>query len=213
MVADLGSLGGTVSSVGQVALQWVKYGLFAIVGGGAVIGIVWLYLKRRRYDYKVIYYNSDGVTGGTDQGGIFVDRKTKSKMFWLKNANVGLNPDKVPWRLINGKKVVELVRYGVKNFRFVDNSGIADGLEAEVGEEDVNWAILDYEKQKTIFGHSLLREMLPYIAIAFTGMVILIMVFIVMNKLDVFNEAADKLVQAAQILRDINTGTTVLPGG
>jgi hypothetical protein len=212
-VADLASIGGMASGIGSIALQWLKFGLYGLVGGGAVVGIVWIYLKRKKYDYSVIYYNTDGVTGGTDKGGIFVDSKTKAKKFWLKNANAGLNCDRVPWRLINNKRVVELVRYGVKNFRFVDNSGIADGIEADISEEDVNWGLLDYEKQKQIFGHSLLKELLPYIIIAFTAMVILIMVFIVMNKLEVFNQAADKLVQAASILRDINTGTTVLPGG
>lgn len=178
--------------------------------GGFIIGLLYLFLKRKRWDYKVIWLdNSDGKTGGTDKGGVFVDKKTNYKMFFLQKAGVGLNPDNIPWKLIGNSKVVFLLKYGLKNFRFI-NMDVGRSITANVGEEDVNWAIIDYEKQKRIFMDSKLMQILPYAALVFVALVILIMIIFVLNKMEYLAEIARYGESSAQAIANAQSGTRII---
>jgi len=199
-----------VQGVSAILLQLAQVIIICIFIVAAVAGGLILWMKRKRWDYDVVWLNKDRVTGGYDKGGIFVDNKTKVKMFFLKQAKVGMNPDQVPWRLIGKTRVVFLIRYGVKNFRFIDTSGLGKGIKAEVGEEDVNWAVVDYERQKSVFGSDRLLQFLPIISLAVVGVIILIMIIMVLKKFDVLQDVAATLKDTAIILRDARSGTTVI---
>lgn len=166
---------------------------------------------RKRYNVQVEWFDADNITGGNDSGGIFVDKKTGRKMFFLRTANVGLNPNNVPWRLIDNVRKVYLLRYGLKNFRFINmNIGEGQTFEAEVTEEDVNWAVVDYERQNRIFSKDKLMELIPYIALTFVGIVILIMVIFVVNKFEVLKDIATVLKETATIIANANAGTQII---
>ena len=195
----------------STALSAGKVMLVVLFAGSIIIGGFYFFMKRRKWDFQVVYLNQDGVTGGIDQGSIFVDRKTKVKRFWLKRANVSMPPDNFPWRLIGNKRTVFVQRFGVKNFAFVDTKGLGLGAKAEVSEEDVNWAVVDYEKQKLAFSSDKLMQVLPYIIFGVAVIGSVIVIWILVNKFSVLNEIATKLQATAQILANSASGTKVVP--
>lgn len=188
--------------------------ILAIVGVGA-----YMHFRRNLYNqYKCIVWERDGfgqLRMLFDDAGIFVDRKTNNKRFFMKKANVGLEPDNIPYLAgAGGKKYVFLTRHGLKNFRFikpnVDNNGL---VTLKVGEEDVNWAINSYEKQKKIFQQNTLLAYLPFIALAFVSLVILVLFIYLFRNFGALTDAATALRDAAVALQQAQTGTLVLPSG
>lgn len=174
-----------------------------------LVAIVLFIRQRRKWDVMIIYLNKDNTTGGFDKGCFDVDKKTNNKLFYVKRANVGLCPDNVPIKLIGNKRVVFLARYGLKNFRFINWNMKDLDLKAQCTEEDVNWALQAYEKQKHVFQSKGLAEYLPYIALVIVAVVILIMIIYVLNKLDVMKDVAAHLDNAAQVLSENNKGTVI----
>lgn len=205
-MVDVGAIGGQVVDV----LYYV-----VIVGGIALTlsFIGWYAYRWKRYNqFNVIWFDQDGISGGSDKAGIFVDTKTKNKRFFLQKANVGLDPDNVPWKmmpsgLFGAKRTVYLLRTGLKNFQFLFIDVKPNpGVSISVGEEDVNWAINAYERQKKVFAESLLIQLLPYFALAFVSIIILILFFQLFKNFDVLKDVALALKEAAQAV----SGTTVI---
>ena len=193
------------------------------LGGIVIIGLVFyvvlrIYLSWKRHDTKCWIFNEDGfgsTSMSTDVAGVYVDNKTKNKRFFLKSNNVGLNPDKIPYvRNSKGKKYVFLRQVGLKNFNYIklddlftDDPGIA------VGEENVNWAINAYERQKKVFGSTLLQQLLPYIGLAIMGIFILGMIVVLFQKIGVLVDVAQAFEGAAKAFAQAKSGTSVIPGG
>jgi len=195
-MVDLTSVADTALNIGIMVLS-------ILIGGGFLGGSLWFYLKQRRYkEYKCIIWERDGfgqLNETYDRAGIFVDKKTNNKRFFLKKANVGLNPDNIPY--IPGKtKIVYLLRLGLKNFRFLHHNPKGDGMELIVGEEDVNWAINAYERQKKLFNTNMLLQYLPFIALAFTSIIILIIFIYFFKDFAVLKDVAIALKEAAQAM-------------
>lgn len=194
------------SSVGSGALNI----LIVLVLVGVVIGIVvgvffWLRRGKRFKQFKVIIWEvleSGGVRESYDYGGIFTMAKTGNKLFYLKRSNVGLKPDNVSY-LVNarGKKVVYLLRYGFKNFVFINPVVSGDGkVSFKVGEEDVNWAINSYEANKKRFSQSLLMQLLPFMILALVCMIILIMMIYLFKQFSVFRDVASAMLESAKVI-------------
>ena len=185
-----------------------------IVGGVIAIGL-WLYFKWKNYQqFEIEIWQQDGLGQFNvkyDKGGIFVDSKTKNKRLFLKKHNVGLNPDNVPFMpSIKGKRKVLVLQTGLKNFRYIKPK-ISQGIMSfEVGEEDVNWAINSYERQKKLFGQTWLAQYMPFIMIAFVSIIILIMFINLFKVAPSISDAADALREAAIALRDAKAGTVIL---
>lgn len=189
--------------------------LFSIVILGAVaIGGFFLYRKKKRYgQFKCIIWERDGfgqITETSDRAGIFVDGKTKNKRFFLKKANVGLDPDNVPYISRGGEKFVYLIKTGLKNFQFVKPRIRDEKVFLEVGEEDVNWAVNSYERQKKVFGTNALLQYLPFIALGFVSMIILIVFIYFFRQFGVLKDVAIALQNAAEALAQASGGTVVL---
>jgi len=200
-----------ITQVGSTALMVVVIVVAIVIVGGITATITWFILKELRFKYKVIWLDKNNKTGGLDKGGIFVDRKTKNKRFFLKKNKVGLNPDNVPFKFIGKSMYVFLYRTGLKNFQYVDvNIDTNPGAIITVGEEDVNWAINAYERQKKLFSQTLLIQLLPYIAIAFVSIIILVIFIYFFKEFGTLREVAAKLSEAAQAIRDAELGTRVV---
>lgn len=191
--------------------------IIGIVIAVFVIGFV-IYLRIRDFKrYNIICIIIERASGGipilsSDVGGVFVDTKTNNKRFYLKNNAVGLDPDNIPFILnINGQKVVYLLRFGLKNFKYINIKLPSDNTYIiEVGEEDVNWAVNAYEKYKKVFGQSLLDKLLPYIAIAITGMITLGIVYVLVQKFDVLQGVVTTIKEIVIIQAQGQTGTTII---
>lgn len=186
-----------------------------LIFGLIIILFIRIYLNFKRYDYVCIIY--DRVTGTKpiqtkDLGGIYVDNRTKNKRFYLKKNNVGLNPDNIPYIMgEKGQKYVYLLKTGLKNFRFLDiNIQQNARFTISVGEEDVNWALNAYERNKKMFGTTLLQQILPYIGIALMGVFILGMLVVVLNKLSVLQDVAIAFKELAEVYAQTQGGTAIL---
>lgn len=194
----------TLASVGSGALNLGITLITIIIIGGVVLGVVLLLLRQKKYsEYKCVIWEKDGfgqLVQKIDSAGVFVDKKTKNKRFFMKRANVGLNPDNIPY--ISGRsKTVYLYRTGLKNFQFIkpvikDNPGVS----FSVGEEDVNWAINSYERQKKLFQNNVLLQYLPFIALAFVSIIILAIFIYFFKEFDTLKEVAVAMKESASIL-------------
>lgn len=183
--------------------------------GAAAIGATVLIMKWRRYQqFHIEIWQKDGfghLTIKYDQGGVFVDDKTGNKRLFLKKANVGLDPDNIPYLVTpTGKKKVMLLQTGLKNFRYIKPMVRDDLLYFTVGEEDVNWAINSYERQKKLFAQSWIAQYLPFIMLAFVSMIILIMFIQLFNKFPVILEIVKELKEVALHLAQAKSGTTII---
>jgi hypothetical protein len=190
--------------------------LTTIIIGTIVVFAVRQYMLWKRYDtivYTIEHASGDTLMISRDEGGVYVEKKTNNKRFFLKQNDVGLDPDKIPY-IINtkGQKAVFVLKTGLKNFRFLDMKFLKDQkFTIEVGEEDVNWALNAYERHKKVFGTTLLEKLLPYIGIALMGLFILAMIVVVLQKMNVLVEVAEAFKEVAKINAQAGSGMAILP--
>jgi len=209
-MVSLEGVAGTALDIGIMVISIVLI-------GGAMIGATLLYLKWKKYnEFACIIYQRDGfgqLCQKKDSAGIFVDSKTKNKRFFLKRSNIGMNPDNVPFiSSSRGKKTVYLLQTGLKNFHYINLTIPASNqFKLTVGEEDANWAINAYERQKKLFSQSLLMQLMPFIALAFVAVIILTIFIYFFKDFDVLATVATELKGAAQAIAQANAGTTVIP--
>ena len=184
------------------------------VVGGLVVAATFSLMKLRRYkQFKCIIFEKDGfgqITESYDEAGIFVDKKTNNKRLYLKRNNVGLSPDNIPFIDKGKTKIVYLFKTGLKNFRYIQINIENPGVLFTVGEEDVNWAINAYERQKKLFQNSLFMQLLPFILVAFVTIIILIIFIYFFKDFAVLKDMANSLKETAMILK--GSGTTIVGG-
>ena len=204
----------TLTSMGTGFLRIVIMLIAGLVISGILGFATHLILKWYKYQqFKCVIFKRDAlgqIEQLYDTAGIFVDNKTNNKRFFLKRNKVGLCPDNVP--VISGKKkTVYLMQHGLKNFRFIQMD-IGKEFNLNIGEEDVNWAINAYERQKKMFSQSMFMQMLPFIAIAFTSIIILIIFIYFFKEFSSLREFAIVMKDVAANMAQMNSGTTVIPG-
>ena len=202
-----------IGNVGNMALNIfiLVIGVLFFVGLALV---TWYTLDRyKKYSqFKCIIWGRDGfgqITETVDAAGIFVDKKTINKRFFLRKANVGLDPDNVPYIICGKRKIVYLLKTGLKNFRYI-KPVVGESFNLSVGEEDVNWAVNSYERQKKTFGTNLLLQYLPFISLGFVSIIILIMFIYFFKQFPVLKETAVALKEAAAAFAQSQSGTVVL---
>jgi len=209
------SIAWTVLNVGMIILV-------GVIGAGIMGVLVWAYLKHKKYNqYKCVIWETDtygNCKESYDKAGIFVDNKTKNKRFFLRKANVGLDPNTVPYLQSGNSRTVYLLRDGLKNFRFLNmnvwkkpNPGFSN-VNISVGEEDVNWAINAYERQKRLFSHNLFMQYLPFIALAFVSIIILVIFIYFFKNFESLRALGAAMTETAKIMAQAQTGTTVIGG-
>lgn len=203
----------TIGNVGQSALSIgliIIVGIFAIAFLIAVLFAAKYYKRYKQFKITILSKDSFGqVHEEYDDGGVFVDKQTRNKRLYLRKANVGLDPDNIPYITSKkGKRHIYLYRTGLKNFRYIIPSYEDKELSFNhVGEEDVNWAINSYERAKKSFATSMIMQYLPFIILAFVSIVILIMFLYFFQQFSVLKDVAFAFRDAAQA----TSGTTVLP--
>lgn len=206
-----------VSNLTQMGTGFLRVAIMMIAGliiSGVLGFAIHMILNWYRYQqFKCVIFKRDAlgqIEQLHDTAGIFVDSKTNNKRFFLKRNKVGLCPDNVP--VISGRKrTVYLMQHGLKNFRFI-KMDIGDNFNLNIGEEDVNWAINAYERQKKLFSQSMFMQLLPFIAIAFTSIIILIIFIYFFKEFSSLREFAIVMKDVAANMAQMNSGTTVIPG-
>lgn len=173
----------------------VMLGSILIVGGIGVL-VTWMIIKYRKYsEFYCVIFERWGIS--FDSAGIFVDNKTNNKRFYMKKANVGLSPDNVPYKKVGNKKWVFLKRDGLKNFRYIELDFSEEDITPNVTEEDVNWAINAYDRQKKIFVDSMLMKVMPYAALIFVGIIVaVILIYVTQDVTKAAKEMAKFLAEA-----------------
>jgi len=190
--------------------------LLAGLGLGAYFFLKKWYLYSE-YDCIIFYRDGFGqMSCKKDKAGIFTDNKTNNKRFFMKKANVGLEPDNIPVIPTKGRSIVYLVQYGLKNLSFVRVKMDKDleSLKFSVGEEDVNWAINAYEREKKKWDiKDTLMQYMPYIAFTLTIVIIMIIMIYWFKAIPGMLEGVRQAVIESQKLAAMNQGTTIIPGG
>lgn len=209
-------LGINVSSLGSNALSIVLIFILICIFGGIIWAIFWWRGNEKKWSaFRVRIWQRDGtgfMQEKTDQAAIFVDKKTNNKRFFLRKNKVGLSPDDVPFIPTSiGGRVVYLFQNGLKNFYFIRPDVDEGGVSLSVGEEDVNWAINSYEKDKKLFSADKLMQYLPFILLGIVSIVILVLFVYLFKKFDVIKDASLALSDAAKSLAAAKSGTMVIP--
>jgi hypothetical protein len=209
-------LGTTLGSVGGGALNFVIILILGIVVCAIVGAVAWGYFQKKKYsEYTCIVWSRNGfgqLQQNLDHAGVFMDRRTNNIRLFMKNANVGLCPDDIPYLPgTKGQRYVYLYRKGLKNFFFLRPNVQMEHVTVQVGEEDVNWAANSYQKAKTLFTSSVLLQYMPFIALAFVSIIILVMFIYFFKDFKVLKEVAASLQGAAEAMRQASSGTTIIP--
>lgn len=200
-----------LADIGNSAMNILAIVVIIIVTMASVASLTWLIIRNKRYkQFRCIVWEK-GINGAIiqseDGAGIFTNRKTNNKRFWMKKANVGLIPDNIPYIQHGKEKLVYLVRVGLKNFYFLKpDVGAPGDISFTVGEEDVNWSINAYEAAKKRFSNSLLMQLLPFAVLIFVCLIILILFLNLFKKFDSLKEMLAMLLEIAKYLAQAKTG-------
>lgn len=196
-------------------LVFLVFGILIIL---TIIGAWVLYTRWKRYQqFKCIILKKIGgeqLALFFDKAGIFVDPKTNIKRFFIKNARSDLDADNVPYIHAGSTKYVLLAQTGLKNFRYLDPTILNDtNLTFTVGEEDLNWAINAYERQKKMFTDKWYTQLIPFLFLAFVVVVILALFMALFKKFDILKDVALALKDAAhtiQLAHMVGNSTTII---
>jgi hypothetical protein len=205
-IFDSFNISGMAASTGNIVVI-----ILSIVVPVAIIGgIMWWWTeKKTKYNQFIcVVLHRDGtgnIHQSYDKAGIFVDKKTNNKLFFMKNNNVGLSPDNVPYIPgAGGKKLVYLLQYGLKNFAFI-NVRIKDNtneIQLQTSEEDVSWAVNSYERQKKLFTQGLFMQLLPFLVIGFVSIIILVIFVYFFKNFAVLKDLGAALQSTAEALKE-----------
>ena len=204
-------------SIARIGNQVLNVGIIVIVAA-VILGILgvafWFYLKWRKYQqFTCRIWEKDGfgqLNETIDKAGVFVDKKTHNKRLFLKKHNVGLNPDSIPYIPTKKGKIIYLFKTGLKNFSYVKPTLSNPSLSLQVGEEDVNWAVNTYERQKKLFAPNTLLQYMPFILLGFVSIIILVIFIYFFKNFEVLEQVAVAFNDAAGKLALSNTGTAVI---
>ena len=220
-MVDLTSMIPKVNSASLIS--GVLWFCIAVVIVGGIGYYIWWNTKKKKYaQFKVVIWEEDSngnVHEFYDRAGIFVDKQTGFKLFFLEKLKKGLNPNKVPFVSSKDKKgklikTVYLRKTGVSNYVYCVME-LLGKVEFTVGEEDVNWAAQDIERIRKTFGkESWLQKFAPYIMFIITILIVMIVLISLFNKFGVIKEASDNMVkvselqlQTTQLLFNMTNGT------
>jgi len=217
-------------------LMWVVVVAFVL----GIIAALYFYLKRW-FTFKYPVFVLELLPDGTrrllnDKGGFFIDLKTKNKGFFLRIEKIMLSPDNVPFFMYNAKKAVFVIKTGSKNYRYATISDLRKemvertvqvmennvmvskkvvepkyNLNFTVGDEDVNWAVNTFDRNKKLIGETTLMKLMPYFVLAFVGLCVTIIFIYLFKKMDMLVEFVNGLEVVSENLKTICSGTVVVP--
>lgn len=199
---------GGLSALGKMVMSTVLIIILVIAVSGMIIAIVYFMRKAKRFNQFIVrIWERDGagnlVELPSDQGGIFVDGRTKFKLLFLRRNRVGMNPSNIPYVLkTNGKKVVNLFKKGEKSFSYMRMVPNVSHFDLQVEEEDVNHAIQDYERDKKILLNGFWEKYKDMIAFGMFIFVVLILFIFLFQQFHQFVSMAQEFAKGAEATRE-----------
>lgn len=182
--------------------------------GGTLAGIFWYinFLLRYNIDCTIWFKDAFGkVHERKDKAGIYTERTTKLKRFWIKKANHDLDCDKVPIINDGRKKHVYLLQLGEKDYRYITPKvETPNKITFSIGEEDVNWALTTIERTQKSFFNTLLGQYIVPITI-YSLVVVGIMVLVV-SVVKILPEITANMAEVTKNLAQAKMGTVVMSG-
>jgi len=201
---------------GEIDLTPIASGVLnggIVIGGIAFGGVVLIMLfmvwrGSKKFDFTTIEFVKDAFGRPMiefGKGGIYTDKKVNYKRFYLQGKNASLSADKIPYIKSPKNKYVFLRKIGAKNYEYLSFEEIFTQFpKINIGEEDINSAIIDFDRAKQTFGQTLWDKILPYIPLILTGVFMVGMVYLIMKDLPTLlgqmQQIANKLGEVAELL-------------
>lgn len=188
------------------------------------LAILYYFIRARKFEYIVRVKKEEPIGSGNifeigvDKGGIFMDKKTKNRIFVLKKFKVGMMPDNIPYYINSkGKKIVEVLQLGLKSFRYLDKPKIVansqTALYYNVQDQDLAFAINTIENVKQYKKQTWLQQLAPFIGMAFVFLLIVVSLYFIFKNISVLKDVAESFNQAAQTFRETQLGAVAIQGG
>lgn len=189
------SLGGLSSLTGGlIDIGLLLFGLVFTIGViGAVVVFYWFNYKRYK-QYECIVYEKDtfgNVHAQRDDAAIFL--KGANRRLWLRKNKISMPGDDLPYYMVGKKKTLNVLKKGTKNFVFVEPDIDDEGLTFNVGEEDVNWAAIEWDRSTKNFGQTWIMQMMPYAIVMFSVMIVMVVYIMFIRKLDLLVEISQNI--------------------
>ena len=208
MAFDFQSITGSALNIGVIIGTIILALIFVTVV------VILMHHWRKYNEFKIVIWEKDGFGQWNekyDVGGIFVDKKTNNKRLFLKKTRIGLTADTVPYlpskrSLFSPGKTVHVIKTGLKNFHYIRINPNDPTNTLTVGEEDVNWAINAYERQKKLFQQSMWMQLMPYFALIFVAIIITIIFIYFFKQLSTLQEFGRYMKETAQIMLQMKSG-------
>ena len=132
----------------------------------------------------------------------------------MRKENVGLNPDNIPYLpckggMFSSGRAVMLLQIGLKNFRYLKPKFKQNVFSYEVGEEDVNWGINAYERQKKLFQTNFWNFIMPYIPLIIVSFIILILFVYLFKQIATVKDIVLAMHEVAKELAKAKMGTVI----
>lgn len=184
------------------AVNFIVEGGILLFGAFVFLGLAgmaswWYFFNHKPYrQIRVTVFQKDNfgnVITTKDWAGIFT--KGDNKRLWLKAGKVSLPADNIPYVPILGSKTKELFLHkkGHKNYVFVNPFLDDESLEFNVGEEDVNWALISYKQAMTKFQNNIWVTLAPYGIVLVAIFVTFAIFFMLIKKFDTLLAIAETL--------------------
>jgi hypothetical protein len=196
---------GILISLGSTIL------VMAVMGAAAF----WFVMNKKfNIDCVIFSKVNNGYVRVLDKAGFVKDPKTKEMHLKLKKHKVSLNADNVPYLLnsTGGGKTLFLYQNGIRSFSFIVPNVKEQGAEMTVMEEDISWAVREYNKNVSLFGQSGLDKMMPFMVWGLIVVGSIVMLSLLLKKFDVLADVAENLRMASVELAKANAagGGTII---
>lgn len=194
---------GFMTGWGETALNLGLIVVLIIVASGLLGFVAYAIMQYKRYtQYKVRIWERDGfgqMCETSDTAGMFVDRKTNNRLLFCRKNKIAMDPNNIPFIPQGRNKVIMLLKVGMKNFRFIKPVISDQDVTYEIGDPDVNTALNEYDRQVKLLNDNTLLMWMPYIAIVFTSVMILVIFVYFFKNFENLKAFGTSMVEIAKI--------------
>jgi hypothetical protein len=217
-MAILENIGGWLGTMSKALLVT----MIASILGGVVIAFAWIIMRAKQFkQYMVLIWkrkrdkedNEFPIFVGIDKGAIIKDRKLKKRVLRLKRNNVHLGEEEnleqdenreldipsIPSE--KGGEIVFVEKLGPRKFALGRPFVIDGTVKIIVSEADCAEAIRGYDTNAKYYGGKEWTKWVGPITFAVFAILIIIMISVVLNKFEILDKVADKLVRTAEIMQ------------
>jgi len=196
----------------------IMFCVVALVFLGILGAAAWWWKTRKRYDIKVRIYSTRYGSPKTwdDWGAIYKDAKTgQANGFKLKSEKEVISPPDYALMMMSTKgNVIHMRQDATGHFSFIrpDFEGEA---KFKVVPEDVRlWQSAARDKADILYSKKpWWKDLLAFMPFVICAILIIIMIYVVLQKFEVLKEVSANLAQAAASLKDLHASGALVTVG